>query len=134
MAMATATPISTPRWDGPAPPVSFTVSFIPASLTAVAICRRSVRLGEEAGFFHQAFMQFFGIGDPFRIVVAGHEGLVEGSVVHQLLPLGRFAHFLEQVNIVGDLIFRYARRHEVTAQHEILDVKALRLAGWNIIP
>src|SRR6185312_8803370 len=99
IAIATATPISTLRWDGPAPPVSLTVSFIKSSSDYVySSPARSVGLREEAGRLHQPFMQFLCIGDPLHVGIAGHEGLIERAIAHQLLPLGRLAYFLEHID------------------------------------
>ena len=42
--------------------------------------------------------------DPFGVVVAGHEAGVEGTALHELLPVGRGAHLVEEIDIVGDLV------------------------------
>ena len=65
--MNAATPISTLRWDGPVPPVSLTVWFITCSQVAAVDSRGLVGLGEEAGLFHQAFVQLLRVGHPFGV-------------------------------------------------------------------
>src|SRR6185503_10218683 len=102
-AMTPATPSSTPRWDGPVPPASSMLSLMrflrPRSRRAAAQLVLLVALGHETGRLHQPFMLLLGVGDPLGVRVAGHEGLVEGAVAHQLLPLRRLTHLLEQVNV-----------------------------------
>ncbi len=41
--------------------------------------------------------------DPAGIVAAGHEGGVEGAVLHQVLPFGGGAHLLEQIDYYVNL-------------------------------
>ena len=53
---------------------------------------RSVGRRQEAGLFHQILMPLLFIADPFGVVIAGHEGGVEGTALHELLPVGRGAH------------------------------------------
>src|ERR1043166_4898870 len=121
--IATATPISTPGGDGPVPPWKV-VSLI-LCLFRVACARASRRRnkspaglrrsgsvggGEEACFLHQVAVTGFFLLDPFGVFGAGHEGLVERAVLHQLLPLRRFTHLLEQIDVERDLVGRRARR------------------------
>src|SRR5438128_10836857 len=44
---------------------------------------------EEARGLHQLFVALFLTGDPFDVLGAGHEALVERAIGHQLLPLRR---------------------------------------------
>src|SRR5215468_2649499 len=103
--MNAATPTSTLRWDGPVPPVSLAVWLINLSrVSAAQAAAGSVGFGEEAGVLHQAFVQLLRIGDPFGVFVTRHEGRVESAVGHQLFPLGRLTNFLEQVDVIGNLV------------------------------
>src|SRR4051794_30374992 len=60
-------------------------------------------LGEEPGFLHEAVVHLLGVLHPLQVFRAGHEGLVERAVLHELLPVGRLAHLLEHVDEIGDL-------------------------------
>src|ERR1041385_6060445 len=132
-AMNNATLTSMLRWDGPVPPDSLVLSLI-ASPNCGIRSAGSVRLGQEAGFLHQAFMPLFGIGHPLAVLIACHESLIESAVIHQLFPVRRFAHLLEQVNIVRDRLFAYTWRHEEATQHQIFNIQPLRLAGRDVVP
>src|ERR1044072_8485993 len=131
--IATATPISMPRCEGPVPSCEV-VSVISSSCLFVAVAhdllrkplhtfrdharsaareraarrahahaamRRSGSIGggEEARFLHQVAMAGLFLLDPLGVVSTRHEGLIERTVVHQLLPLRRLAHLLEQIDI-----------------------------------
>src|SRR3954447_6142802 len=135
--IAMATPISTPRWVGPVPPACDVASVISSSTRILAreqatggvappaLLRglSSVRLCEEARFFHQVAVTVLFLLDPLGVFRAAHEGLVEGTVPHQGLPLRRLAHLLEQVDIERHLIGCGVRCHEHAAQHQVLDVE-----------
>jgi hypothetical protein len=95
--------------------------------------QRSVA-GEEAGFLHQLLVALFFLLDPGGVFGAGHESLVESAVMHELLPLRRLTHLLEQIDIVVGLLLGDARRHEDAAQHHVFDVDALALAGRDVAP
>src|SRR5215475_3419730 len=142
-AVATVTPISTLRWAGPPSwdcPSLMIVSTRPMVSPAGRARRRngkrslSVSSGEEARALHQLAVTLLFLVDPLGVVVAGHEGLVEGAVVHELLPLGRFAHLLHEIDVVVNLLLGGAWRHEDAAQHQVLDVEAGRLAGRDVAP
>src|SRR6187431_680457 len=124
--MNSATPISTDRWDGPAPPELCEDSLI--------VLLSILLLSEEAGGLHQILVPLFFVRDPAEIFFPGHEALIEGAVAHQLLPLIGLAHLLEQVDVVVHLVGSHARRHEEAAQHQVLDIDARRLAGRNAVP
>jgi hypothetical protein len=47
---------------------------------------------------------------------------------------GVFAHLLEDVDVVRNLVRRRARRRETAAQHQAFDIDPLRLAGRNLAP
>ena len=79
-------------------------------------------------------MRFLGLGDPVGVFLAGHRRLVECRVLGEFLPFRQRLHLLEQVDVVGDLVGLDATRHEDAAQHQVLDVEALRLAGGNVFP
>src|SRR5262245_16874829 len=89
---------------GPSGPSPSLMSFDPARRcegAGRATGPFPARLGlrEEAGFLHQVVMRLLGRSDPFREFVATHEGLVEGAILHELLPLRRLAHLLEQIHV-----------------------------------
>src|SRR5688572_6236337 len=54
-----------------------------------------VRGCEESGFLHEIAVQGFVLRDPVRVLLAGHESLVEGAVFHEFLPLRRVTQPLE---------------------------------------
>src|SRR5262245_57867365 len=99
-AMKTATPISIDRWVGPLAPRECSVIYDP-SQTLMCCRRRSAPplrrarrssatarslAGEEPGFLHQRLMALFLVLHPGTVVGPRHEGLIEGALVHQLLP------------------------------------------------
>src|SRR5687767_7649784 len=59
---------------------------------------------EEARFLHEVHVQLLGLRDPLGVVLADHRGLVEGAVLHELLPLGRLAHLLEEIRVELHLV------------------------------
>src|SRR6187200_1023087 len=96
----TVRPASTERCEGPDWLVSCVLMGTPSAWKPPAGSKvrrlqraRSVT-GEEAGFLHQLLVTILFVRDPFRVVGAGHEGGVEGAVLHEVLPLGRLAHLL----------------------------------------
>src|SRR5262245_20398190 len=133
-AIASVTPASTVLCIGPAPG-PFVVMRSPSAITVsrdrpLLVLRRystdrSVGGRQEAGLFDQLLVPLLFGGDPFGVVVPSHEGGVESAGLHELLPVGRGAHLVEEVDIIGDLILGGLRRHEDAAQHQILDVEAL---------
>src|SRR6185437_10243405 len=128
-AINSATPISTARWDGPAPP-DLCVDSLIVMLTAEAPCL----LCQETRSLHQPFVPFLFVLNPAEVFFPGHEALVERTIAHELFPLWRFAHLLEQVNIKIHLLVGHARRHEKSAQHQIFDVETGRFAGRDAVP
>src|SRR4051812_11221221 len=103
-AVAIVTPTSTLRCAGPALcacPSLMNVSTRPDDFAGGLARRRtrrpaSVAGGQEARALHQLAMALLFLVDPLGVFVAGHEGLVERAVVHELLPLRRFADLLHQ--------------------------------------
>ena len=79
---------------------------------------------QEARFLHQVVVELVVRGHPGLELVAGHEGLVEGAVLHELLPVVGGHHLLEQIDVEGDLLGLHAGRHEDAAQHLVLGVDA----------
>src|SRR6187431_1353929 len=72
----------------------------PATLVEI----RSVGGGEEACFLHQRLVSLFFVFHPLGVVGTGHEGGVECTALHQILPFRRLTHLLEQIDIVIDLL------------------------------
>src|SRR6185436_21018206 len=90
--------------------------------------------GEEARVLHQDLVTLFLDLDPLGVISAGQEGRVEGAALHEVLPFGRGADLLKQLDVVFDLVLGRPWRHEDAAQHQIFDVESLRLAGRNVLP
>jgi hypothetical protein len=44
------------------------------------------------------------LAQPVDVGLARQRGVVEGALLHELLPVGRGAHLLEQVDVEGDLV------------------------------
>src|SRR5687768_17803437 len=143
--VSSATPISTERCGGPdsaAGLVSSDMDYAPATPSRAPADRSAgvdfapflLFLRKEASLRHQFTVTLLFPGDPLGVLVAGHEGLVEGAVGHELLPLGRLAHLLEQLDIERDLVLGGARRHEDATQHQVFHVEALRDAGRDAVP
>src|SRR4029453_18425706 len=103
----------------------------PPSLPGVLIASL---LGDEAGFLHQRLVLAFGLRHPVGVLLAGHERVVEGAFLRVLLPFGELSHLLEHLDEVIDLLLCDAGGHEDAAQHQVLNVEALRLAGRNFLP
>src|SRR5215218_1876391 len=123
--------IKTPCEAGPAVPQG------PASMLRSGLrpASRSVsRRGKEAGILHQRLVTLLLGLDPFGVVSSGQEGRVESAAFHEVLPFGRGADLLEQLDVIFDLVLGGPRRHEDAAQHQVFDVEALRLAGGNVLP
>src|SRR5687768_8617363 len=76
---------------------------------------------DEAGGLHQLHVPGLFARDPARILLAGERGGVERTLLHQLLPLGRRHHLLEQADVVLHVLRLDARRHEDAAQHQVVD-------------
>src|SRR5438128_2646849 len=120
-AMMAATPISTVRWDGPPASCVFSVTLHAPRTYG---CRRQMApptalpgsiTGQEARFLHQRLMALFFGFDPLCVVRPGHERLIEGTVLHQVLPLRSLTHLSEQVDVVVNLFFGSARRRKDAA-------------------
>src|SRR5690348_3951234 len=60
-------------------------------------------LGQKAGLLHQALVHGFSLLDPFHVLWPAHEGLVEGSLLAERLPVRRRPDLLEQVDVEVDL-------------------------------
>src|SRR6476469_5678607 len=145
-AINSATAISTDRGGAPAPRAPSHFSLIGRSSETRAhppmgpqarrrlLTRQSSLAGQEPGLFHQRLVALLFRVDPLGILFAGHEGIVEGALVHQRLPLGSLAHLFEQVDVVVNLVLGSTRHRENTAQHQVLDVETLRLARRNFAP
>src|SRR5262249_34394207 len=122
-AIASVTPASTALCVGPAPG-PFVVMQSPFAITGCrdrpslvvrpTLLMRSVGGRQEACVFHQILMSLLFSADPFCVFVPGHEGGVESTALHELLPVGRGAHLVEEVDVVGNLILGGLGRHEDT--------------------
>src|SRR3546814_4033361 len=75
--------------------------------------------GDEAGLGHEILMGFSGLLDPGPELLTGHEGRVERALGHEVLPLGRLADLLHQLDVVVDRVLLHVGRHEDAAQPEI---------------
>src|SRR6476620_1621410 len=94
--------------------------FVPAIAGLLSFLFR-----DETGFLHQQAVANFLVGHPAGELSPLHEGLVERTFVHELLPVSRRADFLHQVHVIRRLLGRHAWRHENASQHHILNVKAV---------
>jgi hypothetical protein len=59
---------------------------------------------EEARFLHQPVVELVGRVDPLGVLLARQEGVVEGTLLHELLPVVGRHHLLEKIGIEGDLL------------------------------
>src|SRR5262245_49979786 len=64
--------------------------------------------GQEAGFLHQVVVELVVGFHPLAVLVARHEGLVECAILHELLPVVRRHHLLEEVDVEGDMLGLHA--------------------------
>src|SRR5688500_6250678 len=90
-----------------------------AATASSALFRRNAGLSalmllprDKAGGFHELHVARFFLGDPVGILLAGERGGVERALFHQLFPLRRRHHLLEQAGVVSDVLGLHARRHE----------------------
>src|SRR5262245_5488564 len=67
-----------------------------------------ILLGEEARFLHQFTVTLLFLRHPIGILLAAEGGLVEGPALHEVLPLGRCADLIEQIDVVIALGVRHA--------------------------
>src|SRR5215213_3981742 len=58
---------------------------------------------------------------PLGVLLAFEGGRVERALLHQ-------------IDVVGDLVRAHAAGHEDAAQHQVVDVEALLLAGGDVVP
>src|SRR3989442_12382716 len=91
-------------------------------------------LRDETGFLHKSSMLGISVLHPIGVLLARHERVVERGFLGEFLPVGKLAHFLEDIDVVVDLLLRHARRHEEAAQHQVFNVEALRLARRDVLP
>src|SRR4051812_14467576 len=67
---------------------------------------RLLLLGQEAGSLHQLDVARFFLRHPVGVRLALERRGVERALLHQLLPLRRLLHFLQQLDVVGHLVGR----------------------------
>src|SRR5712671_1322016 len=119
-----ATASSALVWRNAARPSPPALIFLPGRLLAV----------DELGALHQRQVAGFLARYPVGVLLALQRGRVERALLHQLLPLRRLLHLLEKIGVVGHLVLAYAAGHEDAAQHQVIDVQALLLAGRDVGP
>src|SRR5258705_8456320 len=127
--------IKTPCEAGPAVPEARRLCCDPGLRSAGRSVSRSVSWrGEETRILHQDLVTLFLDLDALGVISPGQEGRVEGAALHEVLPFGRGADLLEQLDVIFDLVLGRPWRHEDAAQHQIFDVETLRLAGRDVFP
>src|SRR5262245_55469570 len=65
------------------------VGRVPGVTTVAPGTAPSLAGGQEPGLLHQLVVELVVGFDPGLELVAGHEGLVEGALLHELLPVVR---------------------------------------------
>src|SRR5688572_32054237 len=112
-----------------------------AATASSALFRRNAGLSalmllprDKAGGFHELNMPRFLARDPVGVLLAGERGGVERALLHQLLPLGRRHHLLEEIVVVAHVLGLHARGHEDAAQHEVIHVEPGLFAGRDVAP
>src|SRR3954470_17488439 len=91
-------------------------------------------LVQEAGGLHQLDVPLRFLRHPLGERLAFERGGVERALLDVVLPLGRLLHFLQDADVVRDLVLAHASRHEDAAQHEVTHVEAALLAGRDVGP
>ena len=65
-------------------------------------------LARKPASFISCLCVALGLLEPVAELGAGHRGRVEGALLHEVLPVRRLAHLLEQVDVERDLVRRHA--------------------------
>src|SRR6185436_1641973 len=89
---------------------------------------------DEPGGLHQRAVALLLAAHPVGVLLAFQRGGVERTLLHELLPLRLGLHLLQDVDVVRHLVLRDAAGHEDAAQHHVLDVEPLLLAGRDVLP
>src|SRR5258706_14570003 len=101
-----------------------------AATTSSALFWRGLLLARnEACGLHERDMARLFARHPLGVFLAFERSRVEGALRHQLLPVRRLLDLLQHVDVVGDLVLPHAAGHENAAQHQVLDIQPLALAG-----
>src|SRR5687767_13981244 len=89
-----------------------------AATASSALFRRNAGLSalmllprDKAGGFHQLDMARFFLRHPVGVLLAGERGGVVSAFLHELFPLRRRHHLLEQPGVVGHVLGLHARGH-----------------------
>src|SRR4051812_29076820 len=107
--------IKTPCGAGPAasgPGVRATGLAGPIRFFSRSVCRSVSWRRQEARVLHQDLVTLFLDLDPLGVIGPGQEGRVKRAALHEVLPFGRGADLLEQLDVIFDLVLGRPRRHE----------------------
>ena len=72
--------------------------------------------------------------EELQHVLAGEEDRLQRLLLHVVLVFGGLRHLLEQVDVERRLLRRHLAGQEHGAQHQVLHVEALLLAGRDVVP
>src|SRR5712672_1127755 len=102
--------------------------FPPASDVDIRLVR------DEARFGHQPLVELVVLFQEIQHVLAGKEDGLERLLLHVVLVFGRLRELLEDIDVEGGLLGGDLARQEHGAQHQVLHVDALLLAGRDVVP